>query len=266
MLCARVNWSRLFCICIKMTHFIHSYPGNKRKELKQILEKINLDGIDEVIEPFCGTSAVSFELYKTNKDLKFYLNDIDKDLIRTYELLKTESVENITNKMNDIIAEITDKESHAKVYERWKNHDCIFDFLCIKKNSTKGRITFYGKSSKVFKFTKLQLEFIEFIKSPNVFVSCGDWSSVYRNEPNVLCFIDPPYMLSYNALYRNQNKLEVYEYFYENPPMKENCSLVFVLENNWVVKLLFKGCYVTTYPKTYVISRKETVHALITNF
>jgi site-specific DNA-adenine methylase len=45
----------------KNNHFVISYAGNKRKEVEKIYENIKdkLDDIDNIIEPFCGTSALS---------------------------------------------------------------------------------------------------------------------------------------------------------------------------------------------------------------
>ena len=43
-------------------HFIFSYAGNKRNESENILEKINFNNIETIIEPFCGSSAISFHI------------------------------------------------------------------------------------------------------------------------------------------------------------------------------------------------------------
>jgi len=81
-------------------HFLYSYLGNKRNETKQFLDNIKLDDIKNIIEPFSGSSAISFSIWLNNKDKNFnyYLNDSDKKLIEVYELMKNETIEEIEKK------------------------------------------------------------------------------------------------------------------------------------------------------------------------
>ena len=58
--------------------------GNKKNELKLLLPIIQPQMNDNFffVEPFCGSSIVSFNVYKKiNKNIEFHINDIDK--IRT---------------------------------------------------------------------------------------------------------------------------------------------------------------------------------------
>ena len=41
-------------------HFVISYAGNKRNEVTRIYETLKLENITTIVEPFCGTAAVSF--------------------------------------------------------------------------------------------------------------------------------------------------------------------------------------------------------------
>ena len=83
-----------------MTHFIISYPGNKRKEYIYFRDNINLDGIKNIIEPFCGTSAISFNLWLEHGDkFNYYLNDNSNNLYNIYILMKEDVPENIMNKL-----------------------------------------------------------------------------------------------------------------------------------------------------------------------
>jgi len=45
-----------------MSHFPICYIGNKRQEFKYIEPLLNFDGIENIIEPFCGSSAISFNI------------------------------------------------------------------------------------------------------------------------------------------------------------------------------------------------------------
>ena len=72
-------------------HFIISYAGNKRQEVERIEEYLHnkLDGIDTIIEPFCGSSAMSCYLsMKYPRRFKYILNDLDPMLIELYHLMK----------------------------------------------------------------------------------------------------------------------------------------------------------------------------------
>ena len=67
--------------------FIFSYLGNKRIDFKYINNVIDdIDNYETIIEPFCGTSAISFNIWLKHPKKKFILNDNNEDLII---LLKT---------------------------------------------------------------------------------------------------------------------------------------------------------------------------------
>ena len=84
-------------------HFLVSYSGNKRMEVERIYELLDFEGIDYIIEPFCGTSALSFFISTMLPNrFKYILNDIDKDLIDMYNLLKDkEATLNFELKINE---------------------------------------------------------------------------------------------------------------------------------------------------------------------
>ena len=59
-------------------HFIISYAGNKRQESNYIYEYIKdkLNDIEYIIEPFCGSSALSYYLSTLYPHrFKYILND-----------------------------------------------------------------------------------------------------------------------------------------------------------------------------------------------
>jgi site-specific DNA-adenine methylase len=65
-----------------MSHLYFCYIGNKRNEYKFIEDKFNFDGIENIIEPFCGSAAISFNIWLKHKDrFNYYINDNAKDLI-----------------------------------------------------------------------------------------------------------------------------------------------------------------------------------------
>ena len=84
------------------------WVGGKRGLLTQLLEKFPKN-FENYHEPFLGGGAVFFELYSKGllKNKKIYLSDINSELINTYNVVKNNPVDLISN------LEIY-KEKHSK--------------------------------------------------------------------------------------------------------------------------------------------------------
>ena len=92
-------------------HFIFCYSGNKRNETQNFLTNIKLDNIKNIIEPFCGTSAISYSIWLEHKDkFNYYLNDSDKQLIEVYNIMKNETIEEIEENVNEFSKNIKNKD------------------------------------------------------------------------------------------------------------------------------------------------------------
>ena len=251
-----------------MNHFIISYAGNKRKEYKELKEVMNLDGITNIIEPFCGSSAISFNIWRENGDrFNYYLNDKSEKLMDIYKLMKTDTPEHIEKEMNKIKDIVKNKEDYLAIFK--KKNPTIYEYLYYNRYFAirVGLFNERNLTKSPFKLSKLQLEFIDFIKSPNVIISNNNWEVLfneYKNDENSLFMLDPPYMQSCNTFYGEQS-LNVYEYLYLNPINTFKSKIYLMLENNWIIKLLFKDCSMNEYDKKYEISKKQTTHVIIKN-
>ena len=75
-------------------HFFYPYVGNKREEVEHIYNLLDLNNIDTIVEPFCGSCAVSYYLWTQNKDkkYKYILNDLDGNLINLLKVLETVNI------------------------------------------------------------------------------------------------------------------------------------------------------------------------------
>lgn len=253
-----------------MSHFINSYIGNKFKEYeKQYKSYIPFDGIRTVIEPFGGSGAMSFAIWREHKDLHFVINDISETTFKLYELYRTMAPEELKEKIDE-------RCEYLKVEEHWqaekkKIKDNIFSYIIFNKFYG-FRPGMYPKNKPVkwkYEWTKLQLEFYEFINSPNVMISNKDWFEVFeehKDDSTALLLFDPPYLESCNGYYdleRQANK-NVYQFFAENDDNKFNSKIYFILEPNWIIKLLFKNHnFIFEYAKRYSLSKKITSHSLI---
>ena len=249
-----------------MSHFIFTYAGNKRNEFKEIINNVDFKDVKNIIEPFAGTSAISFNIWKIHKDkFNYYLNDNSKDIYNIYELFKNEDGNDIIDKINVIKNGIKCKEDFMFLF---KNKKDVYDEIVIRKMSSFRYGLFKGISNSDYKLTKLQLEFIEFIKCPYVYISNNDWIELFKefkHNENSIFFLDPPYLNSCNDFYSNKD-VNIYEYLYYNKIKEFKSHIFLILEDIWIIKLLFQDNKIlNTYNKEYSISKKKTSHILIYN-
>lgn len=254
-----------------INHFFFAYSGNKRNECELLVDNYisNDKNIINIIEPFCGSSAISFKIWLNDKDkYHYYLNDNDKKLIEIYKLFKTEPIEKINEELQNINNKISNKEEWNNYFKTGEEN--IYKELFFRKYSQFGRIGFYplNRANNKYKLNKIQIQFIEFIKSPYVHISNNDWFNVfdeYKNDSKSCFIFDPPYINSNNDFYTNRT-LNVYEYFYNNKIENFECKIYLILEDIWVIKLLFQNNKIMdTYGKKYELSKRKTNHIIIYN-
>lgn len=255
-----------------MTHFFISRVGNKRNEIDNIMSKIKFDGINNIIEPFCGTSAISFNIWlKYGDKFNYYLNDNSPELIELYNLFKNETIDDINKEIKLITNKINNKDDWANYYKTGAN--TVYKSLFFHKYSARGRLGFYPlnrtdlKKAQI-KLSNHQLKFLEFIKCPYVHITTNDWFILFdefKNNDNSLFILDPPYINCFNDFYLNKD-LNIYQYFYNNKDINFKSHIYFILEDNWIIRLLLNNYKVLdTYEKTYGLSRKKTNHIILYN-
>ena len=114
-------------------HFYISYFGNKRNEAENFYNSIDLSQIKAIIEPFAGTSAISYFIWTKNPELKFILNDNNKYIIEMYNIIKDdEKLKAFEDKINlCIIPEVSkNKQSYDKFI---KENNNIFGWFISHK-------------------------------------------------------------------------------------------------------------------------------------
>jgi site-specific DNA-adenine methylase len=261
------------------THFIFKYKGNKRLETSTILPIINFNNKKNIIEPFCGTSAMSFAIWQQyGNQFNYYLNDIDEKLIEVYNLLKNETIQNIEDNVNEVRCYVNSQEDKKNTFITiGKNNRTIYDYIYINKYGKFGVLFFPIDTEKShdgknllrpFNITPLQQEFIEFIKSPNVFISNNDYKIIYeehRNNPKSIILLDPPYVNTHKSFYQS-NDNEIYSYFSNNPIKKNKASTYVIVDDNWIMRIVFKDCNIlSVYDKEYKIVHKKVKHIIFSN-
>jgi site-specific DNA-adenine methylase len=249
-----------------MSHFIITYTGNKRKEFKSLEENLDLSNIKNIIEPFCGTSAISFNLWlKYGNKYNYYLNDNCFELFQIYDLIKTNKIYDFLKEVNEVLKILTNKELWD---ERIRNTKDLVAYFIGNKFYNFRPYLFPAKFKKIkdVEPTNLQKKFFEFIQSPNVFISNDDWLVLfekYSQDNETIFIMDPPYLQSCNQFYSEQRTLNVYEYFFNNKNLKYKSSIYFILEDNWIIRMLFEDKVINSYKKRYELTNKNTDHIVI---
>ncbi len=239
-----------------------------------------MEGVKNVIEPFCGTSALSFSLWMDyGNRFNYYLNDKDHYLHQIYKFIKTTkySADDIYDAVNKFKKTIKDADKLNKMNDEVNKNFNVIKYITIKKVSLMGRTTgtlTYDTRGNIPAFQKksrpndLQRIFLEFIRSPNVYIINKDWKEVFdkfKSDTSSLFLFDPPYLESDNSLY-NKKDLDVYDYFDKNGIRTFKSRIYFILEDIKEVRDIFdKDKIIKRYNKTYEVSKKQTKHIIIYN-
>ena len=253
-------------------HFFFGYTGNKKDEVDEIINNIKFTDIENIVETFCGSSAISFHIWmKYGDKFNYYLNDNSIKIIEIYNLFINHNLDHINDEIKKIIDKIDNKNDWINYYKNGDN--TIYKNLFFHKYSARGRLGFYplGRGdlkNKQIKPTQLQELFIKFIQAPYVYITCDDWYNIFnihKNNENSIIILDPPYMDSNNDFYLEKT-INVYEYFYNNKIETFKSHIYLILEDMWIIRMLFNNNkFLTSYNKKYEISKKKTKHTIIYN-
>ncbi len=270
-------------------HFFFSYVGNKRQEVEHIYNNINLEGIDTIVEPFCGSCAVSYYIWSQNKDknYKYILNDNDSNLIELLRLVRDNKYKDIEDEVNKKREEITlyedDMIEAKKIYVEYiKQQDVKGYLLANKCCSMRCGMFPLREFKRHFNDKKIDLSLApiyEFLKTANIEIYNEDANKIideYDND-NSFIFLDPPYIASCNNFYSTdttENIENIYEMLYHKGLKNFKCKMLICHENNWLFKILFKD-YLDgekEYKKQYETSmhwgkgKKQTTHICVKNY
>jgi hypothetical protein len=254
---------------MKKTHYPIGYYGNKRAEVERIYNAIkdDLNNIKYIVEPFCGTSALSYYIStKHPKQFTYVLNDNNKFLCELNSILKDDAKTNdLINKLNELKEKAVNKEEYDKIDMNENIYNWVF-----KNKYFKIRPGLYPLNKKasddIFNNIK-KFDFVNFIKNENIVISNIDGLELYKqykDNNKSFIFLDPPYLLSCNDFYGSPH-LGIYEYLSCNDINKEKAKILLCLNDNWIIKMLFKNNKKITYDKIYQTTKKIKTHIIITN-
>jgi len=256
-------------------HFLYAYSGNKRNEIESLFNIINFDNITTIVEPFCGSSAMSYYIStKHPKKFKYILNDMDDQLIKIYNIFKSEDeIETVNEKINILIDNFnsyTNDEERKNYYLTLTKNNDIESYIFIHKYCSI-RKGLYPQMTRIKQIKKLDLRTIpiyNFIKNEDVTFTINDGLNVlinYKDDKSNLLLIDPPYMSECNVFYKTSalNKLNIYEYMHYNSINEYICDLYLIVSRTWTMELLFKNNIKLEYDKIYQMKKKHTKHIII---
>lgn len=155
-----------------------------------------------LIEPFCGSAALSLSLEFD----EYLLNDINSDLINLYQVLQKEkqgfidytkqffTVENNTEQaflsLRDLFNQSANIEERSALFIYLNRHS--FNGLCRYNSKGKFNVPFGRYKSPYFPEIELQ-EFVK--KSDRIKLSCADFHVVFNQvQAEDIIYCDPPYV------------------------------------------------------------------------
>ena len=256
-------------------HFIISYTGNKREEVERIYESFKKTNTITtiIVEPFCGSSALSCYISQQEPNKYTYvLNDLDDNLMKLYETMKDENKYNIfKDELRSIFETITveiykqhrGKKGESVPFIWWFIHNLIHTITPGLTNEKS-----CNPRSAMIKFNKLDsCPIIHFLRTENVILRTENALNIlndYTNNENVLIFLDPPYILQDNTKYEHKGT-NIYEHLFYNKIINMSAHVLLCIEYNWIVKIIFPYEQ-NTYLKRYKAQKnRETTHAIISN-
>jgi site-specific DNA-adenine methylase len=248
-------------------HFFISYAGNKRNECDEIYKQLinKLDDVEYIIEPFCGTSAISYYIsLKHPKKFKYILNDNNYHLIECYKIFQDdERLKLFINALNNLTENIN-KENYMKLIKEDTTEGW---FIKHKICSIRAGLFPLNYKKKDFKFL-LDVPIIQFLRNEDIQFMNIDATNLindFKDNEKALILLDPPYLMALNDFYLKATT-NVYEYIYDTNIKNMRCKILLVLENNWIIKLLFIDTIKHSYGKLYQPGKKKTTHLIISNF
>lgn len=244
-----------------MSHFPIAYAGNKRREVEVFNYICNIldndPNIEIIVEPFCGTSAISYLISKKYPGRYSYiLNDNNQYLIDLYNKIRYEP--EYADHLNNLRVFITCKEEYPKKADTFDNWVIMNTWYGVYNGQ------YWGENKKATKKLNFLGDFRDFLITENVDIVCMDGLDLIKSSDfNCLLYLDPPYLASDNSFYRNPN-MNCYEYL-ASELINLNSKIILNIEETWFIKIIFKEFIRESYDKKYERSKKKTKHLIITN-
>jgi len=194
------------------------YPGGKSKVAEHLVTLF--PSFSEYREPFLGGGSVFLATKSSNKDKKYWVNDLYYDLFCFWKLVKENP--------NYLIASVNNYYSHKDGVDGKSMYEYCVEGISKKCKDIEratfffiiNRITFsgtslsggYSQESYEKRFTKSSIDRIRYCSwafDDNVKLTCEDYSELLEADgEDVFIFLDPPYYSATDsALYGKNGEL-----------------------------------------------------------
>ena len=242
--------------------------GNKKNELKLLLPIIQpqINNKTIFIEPFCGSSIVSFNVFKKiNKNIDFHINDLDPLRIKFY---KNMTKEEERQKLYKLEKEIVEKGAEF-YYSIVRGKDDDYLKYVISKRIHSFRHGLYPTNKKII-LKEISENWINFFNVAKI--TNNDFREVmneYKENEDAFLYLDPPYVDSYNGGYsshqtKNYNSdltvkdnTEMYIFLLEFLKVCK-CKILLSINNNSLTRYLYKDYIKDNYKHIY-----QTTHLIL---
>ena len=203
-----------------MNTFLLNYNGNKYLECKKYLKNFfTKSQYKHIIEPFSGIFGLSRSYYEfnTKKGVKYHLNDIDTELIKTLKHIKSNF-----NQVIDICEKFYEKNRNYSGEELKKiinNHEYNYLLRYIFRGYRAGLYHMEKGRTKVQNFKLKEKKYKAFFKQCTFYnLSYDEFLDLdeIKKLKNKLIFYDPPYFNSCNLNYQKFSKIDKNKCYNDN--------------------------------------------------
>lgn len=270
---------------MKMKPFL-SYIGSKSKFMDKIDEYLP-DEINNYYEPFIGGGSVFFyvnEMYNINKN---YINDLDKDLINLYKIVKSNDYKTLLKYLKELNEPTSKDKFDENVILFNKNSTSKIKksaiYIFLNKKSFNGNLK-YGLDNIIKPYFSKQKKNLKIYDKDNIIdihnllkktnVSNKDYIKFLKEKAlkkGDFVFLDPPYLVNgieqyYKETFEKKNFEDLKNLC--NYLDKKKVNFMLTVNKHSYLKDLFKDYYQTSFKKHSGMSggKYNEYEMIITNY
>lgn len=258
------------------------WPGRKYNILPLLNKYISeFSHHNTLVEPFVGSASVFLNTsYK-----KYYLTDVNPDLINLYLYLVKDSEKFIKKCQKYFVAENNNPERYYELRDVFNNQtrQCAekaaiflylnrhgYNGLCRYNNNGKYNVPFGDYKTVVLPINSMKF-FSEKAGSKNVVIECQDFKECFKKiKSNSLIYCDPPYVplsitASFTKYAKNDFQLSDQECLVQlvKEAAKNNCSSIISNHDLDITRELYCGSQIVSFDVQRNISCKVSNRGVV---